>query len=172
MWHWSAWRAEEEFRQFSTLFQKYKCRSTWYWITDEGLCWERTTSMSTRENVDFKVFSSKPNAHYSSVPILFTYRTSMQKNHRFVEYIPVKCFNKFVQSAVNARREGDENPNSSVAAEALKWLANSSTAIQLYTVVATLSQTTRAMRKHIGLSTQNCSSVWTVWTTSIINCMN
>ena len=43
-----------------------------------------------------------------------------------MEYIPVKCFNTFVQSAVNARREGDENPNSSVVAETMKLLANSS----------------------------------------------
>ena len=42
-----------------------------------------------------------------------------------MEYIPVKCFNKFVSSAVNARREGDENPNSSVVAETMKLLANS-----------------------------------------------
>ena len=44
----------------------------------------------------------------------------------FVEYTPVKCFNKFVQSAVDARREGDENPHSSVVAETLKLLDNSS----------------------------------------------
>ena len=36
------------------------------------------------------------------------------------------CFNKFVQSAVNARREGDENPYSRVVAETMKLLANSS----------------------------------------------
>ena len=46
--------------------------------------------------------------------------------YRFVEYIPVKCFNNFVQSAVYARREGDENPNSSVVAETMKLLACSS----------------------------------------------
>ena len=48
------------------------------------------------------------------------------KIYCFVEYIPVKCFDNFVQSAVNARREGDENPNSSVVAETIKLLANSS----------------------------------------------
>ena len=41
-------------------------------------------------------------------------------------YVPVKPFNIFVQSAVNARREEDENPNSSVVAETMKLLANSS----------------------------------------------
>ena len=49
-----------------------------------------------------------------------------KKIYRFVEYTPVKCFNKFVQSAVDARREGDENPNSSVVAETKKLFANSS----------------------------------------------
>ena len=49
-----------------------------------------------------------------------------KKIYRVVEYIPVKCFNSFLQSAVNARREGDENPNSSVVAETMKLLANSS----------------------------------------------
>ena len=55
----------------------------------------------------------------------------MQKNYRFVECIPVKCSNKFVQSAVNARRERDENPNSSVVAETMKLLANSSYGYQI-----------------------------------------
>ena len=54
-----------------------------------------------------------------------------KKIYRFVEYTPVKCFNKFVQSAVDARREGDENPNSSVVAETMKFLANSSYGYQI-----------------------------------------
>ena len=54
-----------------------------------------------------------------------------KKVYRFVEYIPVKCFKNIVQSAVNARREGDENPNSSVVAETMKLLANSSYGYQI-----------------------------------------
>ena len=50
----------------------------------------------------------------------------MYKIHQFFQYTPEKCFNSFVQSAVNARRQGDENPNSSVVAETMKFLANSS----------------------------------------------
>ena len=46
--------------------------------------------------------------------------------HQFVQYTSQKCFNSFVQSAVNARRQGDENPNTSVVAETMKFLANSS----------------------------------------------
>ena len=53
------------------------------------------------------------------------------KIHRFVEYTPKKCFNSFVQSAVDARRKGDENPNTSVVAETMKLLANSSYGYQI-----------------------------------------
>ena len=49
-----------------------------------------------------------------------------KKIHRFVPYTPRKCFNNFVQSAVDARRQGDENPDSSIVAETMKLLANSS----------------------------------------------
>ena len=48
------------------------------------------------------------------------------KNHQFVQFTPKKCFSSFLQSAVNARRQGDESPNSSVVAETMKILANSS----------------------------------------------
>ena len=39
-----------------------------------------------------------------------------KKIHRFVQYTPTKCFYDFVQSAVDARRQGHENPNSNVVA--------------------------------------------------------
>ena len=54
-----------------------------------------------------------------------------KKIHRFVQYTPRKCFNNFVQSAVDARRQGDENPNSRVVAETMKMLANSSYGYQI-----------------------------------------
>ena len=53
------------------------------------------------------------------------------KIHRFVEYTPKKCFNSFVQSAVDARRQDDENPKSSVVAETMKLLTNSSYGYQI-----------------------------------------
>ena len=49
-----------------------------------------------------------------------------KKIYGFVEHNPVKHFKNFVQSFVNARRERDENPNSSVVAETMRLLANSS----------------------------------------------
>ena len=54
-----------------------------------------------------------------------------KKFHRFVQYTPKTCFNSFVQSAVDARRQGNENPNSSVVAETMKLLANSSYGYQI-----------------------------------------
>ena len=53
------------------------------------------------------------------------------KIHRFVEYTLKICLNSFVQSAVDARTKGDENPNSSVVAETMKLLANSSYGYQI-----------------------------------------
>ena len=68
-----------------------------------------------------------------------------KKNYRFVEYIPFKCFNKFVQSAVIARKEKDKKPNSSVVGETMKLLANSSYGYQFmdrshHTVIKTFER--------------------------------
>ena len=43
----------------------------------------------------------------------------------------MKCFNNFAQTAVNARRQGDENPNSNVVAEITELFANSSYGYQI-----------------------------------------
>ena len=53
------------------------------------------------------------------------------KIHRFVKYTPEKCFNSFVQSVVDERSQSGENPNSSVVAETMKLLANSSYGYQI-----------------------------------------
>ena len=53
------------------------------------------------------------------------------KTYRFVQYTPRKCFNNFVQSVVDARRQGDENPLSGVVAETMKIFGNSSYGYQI-----------------------------------------
>ena len=50
---------------------------------------------------------------------------------RFVQNTLRKCFNTFLQSVVDARRGGDENPHSSVVAETMKLLGNSSYGYQI-----------------------------------------
>ena len=54
-----------------------------------------------------------------------------KKIQRFVQYSPRTCFDDFVQSAVDARRQGDENPISSVVAETINVLADSSYGYQV-----------------------------------------
>ena len=53
------------------------------------------------------------------------------KIQQFFQYTPKKCFCSFAQSAVNVRRRGDDNPNSSVVAETRKLLANRSYGYQI-----------------------------------------
>ena len=48
-----------------------------------------------------------------------------------MHYTPLKCVNNFVQSAVSARREGDENRNFIAVAETMKFLANNSNGYQI-----------------------------------------
>ena len=69
-----------------------------------------------------------------NTPLLLFYQQLelvVTKIHRFVEYTPKKCLNSFVQAAVEARRKSDEYPNSSVVAETMKLLANSSYGYQI-----------------------------------------
>ena len=61
------------------------------------------------------------------IPLLLYYLhlgLECTKIHQFVQYTPEKSFSSFVQFAVNARRQGDENPNKSVVAETMMLLAN------------------------------------------------
>ena len=65
--------------------------------------------------------------------LLFYFQLGLvcKKIYRFVQYTAGKCFDNFVQSDGCARRQGDENPNSSVVAETMKLLANSSYGYQI-----------------------------------------
>ena len=54
-----------------------------------------------------------------------------KKIHRSVQYTHGKFFNNFEQSAVDSRRQRDENPNSTIVAETMKLLANSSYGYQI-----------------------------------------
>ena len=60
-----------------------------------------------------------------------------KKIHQFIQYTPKKCFDNFVQSAVDARRQGDKNTNASVVAKTMKLLANISMAIKSWIAVDT-----------------------------------
>ena len=66
------------------------------------------------------------------------------KIHRFVQYTPHKVFNSFIQSVVDARRAGDENPLSGVVAETMKLLGNSSYGYQI------MDRSKHTMTKYLG----------------------
>ncbi|XP_063966739.1 uncharacterized protein LOC135156886 [Lytechinus pictus] len=46
--------------------------------------------------------------------------------HQFIEYKPVACFKHFGESVSNARRKGDVDPTTSVIADTMKLIGNSS----------------------------------------------
>ena len=64
--------------------------------------------------------------------------------HRFVQYTPRKVFNSFVQSVVDAKRTGEENPISGLVAETMKLLENSSYGYQL------MDRSKHTMKKYLG----------------------
>ena len=55
----------------------------------------------------------------------------MHPDTKYVQNTSSESFNSFVQSAVNARREGDENSHSRVMAETMKLLAFISNGYQI-----------------------------------------
>ena len=82
------------------------------------------------------------------------------KTHCFVEHTPRKCFNSFVQAAVDAGNKSDENSNSIVVAETVKLLANSSYGYQIldrsrHTVTKYLID--EKTKKHMRPLLVNCS---------------
>ena len=87
-------------------------------------------------------------------PLLFFYLQLglvVTKIHRFVEYTPSKCFNSFVQAAVDARRKGDENTNSIVVTETMKLLTNSSYGYQI------IDQKRHTVTKYLTDEKKGCS---------------
>ena len=66
------------------------------------------------------------------------------KIHRFVQYTPRKVLNNFVQSVVDARRAGNENPLSDIVAETMKILGKSSYGYQI------MDRTKHTMTKFLG----------------------
>ena len=93
---------------------------------------EREKSLSQPRKM-LKSSSTLQNGTHITPLLLFYLQLGLvvTKIHRFVEYTTKKCFNSFVQAAVDARRKGDESPNSSVVAVTMKLLANSSYGYQI-----------------------------------------
>ena len=65
------------------------------------------------------------------LPLYLQLRPLCTKIRRLIDYMTEKYFNNFVQSGVVRGRHGEENPSSSVVAETMKLLANSSNSYQV-----------------------------------------
>ena len=84
------------------------------------------------------------------------------KIYRFAEYTPVNCVSNSVQSAVNARRQGDQNYNSSVVAETLRLPANSSYGYQIIDHSRHSVKTNMNDKKtQAGINKKTFQDVWT-----------
>ena len=98
-----------------------------------------------------------------NTPLLLFYLNKglvCKKTYRFVRYYPMRCFNNFVQFAVNARRGGGENQFSSVVAETMKLLTNS---FYGYPIIDRSQQTvTKHLidERNMELSIEECLSAW------------
>ena len=82
------------------------------------------------------------------IPPLFLFYLHLEvvvtEIHCFVEYPPRKIFDSLVQSAVDNSKQGDDNPNSSVLAETMKLLANTSYGYQ------TMDRSRHAVTKYLS----------------------
>ena len=75
----------------------------------------------------------------------------------FLQYTPRRCFQSFVQNVVDARREGDRNKNSTVVAETMKLIGNSSYGYQIMDRSRHTNTKYVKGRKLISLSTTSFS---------------
>ena len=135
-----------------------------WWRT---MLWKKGSRVN-HVNIDFKLFPWKRKSQCSSAPFLLKHGTSMQKISlcgKYCIYMFQKIWAICFQCRWRKRRESRLKccrGNKKIACQ------TAPTAIKLWLVVAALWQNNWAMRKHMGLSTQNYSIVWI---TSMINCV-
>ena len=90
-------------------------------------------------------------------PLILFYFDLRLKIKKVITSWNILQLNKIVQSAVNARREGDENANSSAVAETRRLLANSSYRYQImYRSRHTATTYLSDERTHGAINTKSC----------------
>ena len=93
---------------------------------------ERERIMSQHRKTLTSIFASQNIILITPLPLFYRHLVLFITTlHHFVEYNARKCFVSFLQSAVDSRRKRDENPNSSIVAEAMNLLANSNCGYQI-----------------------------------------
>ena len=86
------------------------------------ICGRKRFVETTATNVDIELQVNQRTTYHTIFQVLL----GSWKIHRFVQNTPRKVLNSFIQSVVDARRAGDENPLSGVVAETMKHLRSSS----------------------------------------------
>ena len=118
--------------EISSNFQKYWTWKKWYWRLHEKLClWKRNAKTSSK-NADIYFQAGKWNSYNYSVQLFFGTWLAVYQNLPFCSTYSSKTYSSnFVQSVVDARKEGDEKSLSGVVAETMKLLGNSSYGYQI-----------------------------------------
>ena len=118
------------FCQLPSNLHEHFSLEEWYWWLNEAYVEEGIISQPRKVLISG---STLQNGIFINPLLLFCLELCLvsKEIHRIVEYFPSKCFKSFLQSAVDARIQGDGNPNSSVVAETMKLLANSFYAYQI-----------------------------------------
>ena len=125
MRYWSTWKFRSNFANCPIIFKKTLVSKSDLGDLMKNYPEERFFSQPQKMLIsNFTILNGTLNS-----PLLLFYMhlgLVVTKIHRFIECIPKKSFNSFVQAALVARLQGDENPNSTVVAETTRLLANSS----------------------------------------------
>ena len=96
-----------------------------YWYFDRRICRKKLFQLSPRKCCG-RAFGESMDRSSAHVYCFNRAWPACKDIHLFVRCIREKCFNTLIQSALYARRQDDENSNSSVFADTIKSLASSS----------------------------------------------
>ena len=95
------------------------------WGVQEKVC-EKNKLLTQPQRMLISSFQFAIRTTFTSL-FIFSLNLGLQctQIHRFVQYIPLRCFNSFAESAVNDRTRSDKNPQTGAGAKMMKLLVNS-----------------------------------------------
>ena len=119
---------------------------TIYWSFNATVCWDGNNIVPTATNAINQFWAKNLNQPCNTAFVMFATGSVIHNFFCFNKYTPVNWFNDFVQSALDARRQGDKNLKSRVSRETMTQLADNSYPHKSWTVVVILLQTTWMFR--------------------------
>ena len=148
--------------KFISDFQKYHSQWDRYQQSEERVCGRGRFCGTAQATANMKLPLNQWISHYFFTFVFLTTGFFLQGNESFRPTIPRNCFNCFLQSAVNARRQNDVNSSSSVVAETMTLFTNSFHGYQLMDLS---KQTVRKNLSYKKLTVQKivkCSNDWII----------